>query len=484
MSASLSPADLAVYDTAGMADQWMRADHLDLINAGLVAGFEGLIKRLCCFLPTRYGKSFLTSKYLPPWWLGQRPNDRCIIASYAHHLASEHSQYAREVLDRRGPELWNVHPKPGSFAKDDWKLANAVGGMRAAGVGSGIGGFGADLFILDDAIKDMTEAVSETIQKRNINWWSTVASKRLEPDSFFVYIQNRWHVNDLAGYLLKMAKDRPDLNPYVVIRFPEWADKDETEPVSIVGGENNVTPELKEWVAHQNANVRFHRKKGEVLWPKRWSLKSVKVRYNETPSDEHWQAVSQQNPSDTIGSLFKTDYFQIVDTAPTDAVRIRYWDLAATEGAGDWLVGALMSYSPEEDAFFLEDIVRGQWGPGEVEENVRLAANLDGYNVGIRIEQEPGASGKLTVATFQRLLPDYDVEGVKPGVNKTIRHRRMLGPLQRNNMFLIRGPWNRDYIAEMILLPGGKHDDQADASSGAYAELVELDKGSPNAEVV
>ena len=484
MGASLSPADLAVHDTRAMADPWYRADHLDLINAGLVAGFEGLIKRLCCFLPTRYGKSMLVSKYLPPWWLGQRPSDKCIISSYAHHLASEHSAYAREVLERQGPQLWGVYPKPGSFAKDDWAIAGHSGGMRAAGVGSGIAGFGADLFILDDAIKDMAEAVSETIQRRNVDWWGTVASKRIEPDGFFVYIQNRWHVKDLAGEMLKLATDRADLHPYIVIRFPEWATEDEFTPVSIVGGKNNVTKELVEWVDHHNANERFHRKKGEVLWSKRWSLPAVKVRYNETPSEEHWQAVSQQKPTDRVGSLFKSDYFQIMDTAPTDALRVRYWDLAATEDAGDYCAGALLSYGPEEDAWYIEDMIRGQWGPGEVEANVKLASQLDGYNVAIRIEQEPGASGKLTVNTFKRMLPQYDIEGCRATGPKTVRHRRMLGPLQRGNMFLLRGPWNQVFITEMINLPGGKHDDQADAAAGAYAELVDLDKGHPSAELI
>jgi hypothetical protein len=37
---------------------------------------------------------------------------------------------------------------------------------------------------------------------------------------------------------------------------------------------------------------------------------------------------------------------------------------------------------------------------------------------------------------------------------------------------LVRGPWNKDYLDEIETFPLGSHDDQVDASSGAFLDLT------------
>ena len=452
--------------------------------------YKGHIRHIAAFLPPRYGKSYLISRYTPAWWLGQRPDARCIMVSYGHSQVVKHSEQARDILDKVGPELWRVRTNKTSSAKDDWGIeamdetdqyVGRAGGMIAAGIDGPITGSGADLFIVDDPIKDMMEAFSSRIQERNWDWWKGVATTRLEPNGVILYIQTRWCEEDLAGQILRLAKIQLDQYPWVVIRFPEWADIDEVTPVSIVGGDNNVTVELTDWVAEKNATERFHRKNGEVLWSFRWPLKTVKSRKADKceGGELEWQAVHQQNPQPSGGTLFKADFFQIVSTVPIDADRVRYWDLAATEGGGDWTVGVCMSYSPVEQAFYIEDVIRGQWGPGEVEANVELAAKMDGYQVVIRIEQEGGSAGKLTIGIFAGMLGDYDFAGHKVTRAKSARHRRMVGPMERGNMYLVKGEWNEAFIKELTMLPGGRFDDQADAAAGAYAELVDMKRFTP-----
>jgi len=484
-SAALSPADLATYYTRGQTTPWQRADHLDLINEAVVAAHNGVIKRIFAFVPPRYGKSHLIGRYTCAWWLGEHPDASIIYASHGHTRALDHSEEARNILEEVGPKLWGIRPRQDSKPKADWKVEGHNGGMLAAGVRSSITGRGADLFVIDDAVKDREEAFSSTIQERNWGWWKVTASSRFEPGGVLILIQTRWHELDLAGKMLELAKTEPDQQPIVVIKFPEWAvDKEYTEPVMIVGGENNRTSELEEWVVRKNADKRFHMKKGAVLWPWRWSLNAAKEHRATTDNEAEWEAVYQQNPQPEGGLIFKADHFQIISTSPVDAIRVRFWDLAATLAGGDYLAGVLMSYAPEDRAFYIEDVIRGQWDSGEVEVNMELCATIDGYSVAIRIEQEPGASGKLTVNNFKRLLGGYDVDGRRAGKAKHIRWRRMLGPMQRGNMYLVEGAWNKAFINELLLLPAGAHDDQADAAAGAYAELIDLDVLSPNAEVL
>ena len=41
------------------------------------------------------------------------------------------------------------------------------------------------------------------------------------------------------------------------------------------------------------------------------------------------------------------------------------------------------------------------------------------------------------------------------------------------NVRLVRGSWNRDFLDEFELFPGGAHDDIVDATSGAFGKLTE-----------
>jgi predicted phage terminase large subunit-like protein len=41
------------------------------------------------------------------------------------------------------------------------------------------------------------------------------------------------------------------------------------------------------------------------------------------------------------------------------------------------------------------------------------------------------------------------------------------------NIDLLRGEWNRPYVEELRQFPAGKHDDQVDASAGAFNDLAD-----------
>ena len=57
------------------------------------------------------------------------------------------------------------------------------GGCISAGVGGSIVGFGADLLLIDDYCKGHEEAESKTQREKLWNWWQSVASSRLHPNS-------------------------------------------------------------------------------------------------------------------------------------------------------------------------------------------------------------------------------------------------------------------------------------------------------------
>lgn len=178
------------------------------------------------------------------------------------------------------------------------------------------------------------------------------------------------------------------------------------------------------------------------------------------------------------GAMFKRAWFSdFVDAVPAEALATcRYWDFASTAGGGDWTVGAKVS-ADKKDRFCVESIRRGQWSPGDVEEVVKQTAALDGKGVMIRIEQEPGASGKTVIDHYVRLLAGYDVAGVAATGQKTTRWRPFAAQCEVGNVYIYSdGSWNSEWLDEMCAVPNASHDDQADATAGAFNEVCKHKK--------
>lgn len=178
------------------------------------------------------------------------------------------------------------------------------------------------------------------------------------------------------------------------------------------------------------------------------------------------------------GNKFKRDWFRFVDTSPQGGHSVRFWDLAATEPKKgkdpDWTVGARVKLL--EGVYYIEDIQRIRGSPGEVKKLISSTADMDGPEVTICMEQEPGASGKIVIDDFARgALLGYDFQGVKHTGNKEVRANIFSAACFNHNVVLIRAGWNSVLVNECIAFPNPNiHDDQVDAISGAIAQLSDV----------
>jgi len=175
------------------------------------------------------------------------------------------------------------------------------------------------------------------------------------------------------------------------------------------------------------------------------------------------------------GGKFRREWFEIVDTAPATLRKVRYWDLAATapkEGQDpDWTVGALLGVSPE-GIYYLLDVRRVRTTPAGVERLVRQTAALDGHDVPIWMEQEPGSSGVNTIDHYtRRVLSGFTFRGDRVTGSKEERANPLSSQAEAGNVKLLRGVWNGDFLDEADAFPHGAHDDQVDAASGAFSKL-------------
>ena len=159
----------------------------------------------------------------------------------------------------------------------------------------------------------------------------------------------------------------------------------------------------------------------------------------------------------------------------------RYWDKAGTEGGGDWTAGVLMGRA--QGLFFVLDVVRGQWSPAQRNAVIRQTTQLDAQvcpRYTVWTEQEPGSGGKESALATVASLAGFDVHAETVTGSKIVRANPFAAQCEVGNVKLIAGPWNAEYLSELCAFPDGPHDDQCDASAGAFAKLatVQHESGS------
>lgn len=180
------------------------------------------------------------------------------------------------------------------------------------------------------------------------------------------------------------------------------------------------------------------------------------------------------------GEKFKRAWFDLVDEAPKDARRVRYWDLASTAEKGDndpdWTAGALLAM--KDGRFWLDDIKHFRADDYWVEKTVKQTAQLDNQrypNVLIRMEREPGSAGKSLIGHYRRdVLVGFAFDGDRVTGPKTVRANPVASAAKAGNLKLVKGGWNDDFIREAVKFPSAdEHDDQIDALSGAHNALAD-----------
>jgi predicted phage terminase large subunit-like protein len=175
------------------------------------------------------------------------------------------------------------------------------------------------------------------------------------------------------------------------------------------------------------------------------------------------------------GGLFKREWLKLIDPTPPKFYNMplcRYWDKAATEGGGDWTVGALVGL--KEGKVHVLDIKRAQLSPAGVEALIYQTAQLDGLDVMIRMEQEPGSAGVDVIDHYARhVLTGYNFKGVKSTGSKVARAAALSTAAEQGNLLITNTHWSSVCIDELVLFPTeGAHDDQVDAISGGYNTLA------------
>lgn len=186
----------------------------------------------------------------------------------------------------------------------------------------------------------------------------------------------------------------------------------------------------------------------------------------------------------TLGTCFDRTSFVVVDSSEIPRVEsasraVRFWDLAATEPNPsnpnpDWTVGTLMLL--DRGISYILDVKKARVKNEKVENLIYQTAIEDGHSVAIRMEQEPGSSGKALVDNYARyVLPGYDFGGIRSTGDKETRARPFAASVANGNIRVVRAAWLTDWLDEFSGFPeASDHDDQVDSAVGAFTFLTGL----------
>jgi predicted phage terminase large subunit-like protein len=174
------------------------------------------------------------------------------------------------------------------------------------------------------------------------------------------------------------------------------------------------------------------------------------------------------------GTLFKRQWFQIVEHAPEGLKWSRYWDLAAsTKTAADFSASARVALDKDSGDVFIRDLIKlkAEW-PDVRRTIINTALGESGVALGI----ESAMHGLAAVQELLRLpeLVNVSLKSIRVDKDKVSRALPIASRAEQGKVKLVRGEWIGDFIDEATSFPHGQHDDQIDACSGAFQMITEF----------
>jgi predicted phage terminase large subunit-like protein len=494
--AKLSPAGLA---RLGLPGYKLQPPH-DLLNRVVMLASAAAAhphepqydpyRRFIVAMPPRTGKSELTSVNGPAWHLGLNPHQTVGVVSYEATIAEDFSAKARDTIAAFGPQVFGLNVDPSSEARDHWSIVSAANGQRHRGQMWAMGwsgpmiGKGFNLLIIDDPVKNSEEALSPISREKLKDWWQAVSKTRLEPGAAVIIVMQRWHEDDLAGYVMREEGlyENVGLGGWTAVVLPLIAER--ITAAHIPG----LTAERADPLGREDG----------ALLPTRYSDKEIMAQQRTTPAF-WWNANRQQRPSVKEGTLFTRtsilpyevlpQFYKLYKTGPAwlvprNAVRLfATTDLAASlKTKADFFSVGIWAVTQQKDLLLL-DVRRGKY-EGPDQDSILETTWVSWRPYGLMFIGIESTAYQLTMVQRMR-RKGMAIHELKAKGDKYSRAITAAIYATGEKLFVPAAPvpWKAEYVNELLNYPNAAHDDQVDMTS--YAVIaVEMGVGSGNIRLV
>lgn len=410
--------------------------HIDLLAEYLKEVNDGNIKRLIINIPPRSLKSVCVSVAFPAWLLGNKPNNRIIVASYSELLSLKHSTDCRLVVSSR----WFANTFP-DFKLDDrqnekHKFATTQNGYRfATSVGGSLTGEGGDVLIVDDP-HNPQQVMSEKYRTKTLEWFSNTFVSRLndKKKGAIIIVMQRLHPNDLTGYLLNRNN-----SDWTLLSIPA------------IEEENKL---------YSMGNFSKYRKKGEILHPSREGQIEIDRIKNDMGS-YIFAAQYQQRPVIKEGGMIRDTWIKRYNKNCMCSKVYLSFDTAIKAGIKNDPTVCTVWGELENNLYLLE--VYREWleYPELKKKTIELIKKWNPDAVLI----EDKASGQSLIQDLRKEIKNSPI-AIKVSKDKVTRLASVSALFEAGKIFLpTEASWLADYELELYGFPFCEHDDQVDSTS-------------------
>ena len=432
-------------------DTYQHGWHIDAICEHLEAVNAGQITRLLVNVPPGTSKSTLIGVMYPAWLWGPagKPEHRYIGAAHEQGLAVRDNRMMRELVN----SPWYQRRWPISMMGDQNEklyFENEHRGFRQACAVASMTGRRGGTVAWDDPLSP-EKANSPTHRETAIRVLSETVPTRLSDPakSAIIVVMQRLHEKDPSGHIIAS-----DLG-YEHLRIPMEFDPARRFTTSIGWTDPRQTT-------------------GELLDPVRFPP-AVIERDKKAMGSYAWAGQMQQLPSPAGGGIFRSDWWQYMDTAPPIEWRSIYADTAQkTKETNDYSVFQCWGRSRTGQAVLL-DMVRGKWEAPELLERARQFwakhNAIDGQGALRSFNVEDKVSGTGLIQQLKR--EGVPVLPIKRNIDKITRAYDAAPFIESGNVTLLRGvPHLSDMMAEAEGFPNAAHDDTLDPMMDALADIL------------
>jgi predicted phage terminase large subunit-like protein len=433
------------------------------------------LKRVAISMPPQTGKTQLISRGFPAWAMGKDPRINLMLGSYNQDYADGLGDSVREIM--ASPSYRQVFPggvlRVGGKAKSH--LITQDNG-QAAFIGRGGSGTGrpADIFIIDDPLKDDKEAQSNATREQVWSWFTKVAYTRLHARSAVVVLHTRWHMDDLIGRLCDPS--HPDRSKrfaglekqWTYINLPAVVEDPELAKSLGLTLEKSDDPFVQQM---------FGDKPLATLWPGRKSLSM----YAETKAldPQGFSALNMGRPTPEEGDYFRAEWLVGYD-------RDELPEKLTVYGASDHGLGIRTQNDPsclmcvgvdeEDNIWILPDLVWERMQTDRIVEELLIKMKLHKPAAWwLEKENISKAFGPFLLRRMHEEQIYCVLDGTTPGKDKLTRARSIQGRMSmRKVRFPTFAPWWAAARQELLTFPNGAHDDFVDTLAHVGLGLLKM----------
>lgn len=451
---------------------------------------KGNVSRIMVSAPPQHGKTVLICDAFTSWHMVNNPNDKVILTAYSQTRATKYGVKIRDIINHFGKESrFKPQLKQDHKLKTNFMFESPYDGeLLASGSHGAIMGNPANLVVIDDPIKELSDARSPTMQENLEDWYIGSIDTRLRKRAnnkppIIIVVAQRLHQRDLQGIILENE-------PHI----------DGKEALSLLEDGEKISQD--EWIYMNFPALSLGSDADILSRPKDTPLWSSHKDYNDLMLDRkrkgsyRFEMIMQGNPTREEDYIFRHDWFYSDESYSDDSLKCiahykpefdkylkkyRFWDLAGTSKAptrsNDFYCGILASKDRDNDVMYIFEMERSKRQAMGVLNVIKDKLMSDGMDVTTVIEQEAGSQAVLFLQEIQSQFRPYDIQSYKPTESKLYRSYELKRLAENGALkFVIHDGsslnWIHTIIQELEQFDGndsngnkGKHDDIVDSLS-------------------